>query len=113
MNHALCARLCNRDLSDLQCRHIGKFNPQCVTAPTNTVAWRPGDGNIYDLARTNFATVSGATYVSAVVGQGFYFDGINDGVTAADDNALNLATTNDNVTVEAWIRPRSTPPPTG
>ena len=83
----------------------GKNNPNCTPPATNIVAWWSGDGNHYDLARTNHATVSGATYVSAVVSQGFNFDGINDGVTAANDNALNLATTNDNVTIEAWINP--------
>jgi len=83
----------------------GKIDPTCVTAPTNVVAWWTSDGNSYDLARTNFATLSGATYESAIASQGFSFDGVNDGVTAADDNALNLATTNDHVTVEAWIKP--------
>jgi hypothetical protein len=83
----------------------GEIDPTCVTAPTNIVAWWPGDGNTYDLARTNFATLSGATYESAIASQGFSFDGVNDGVTAADDNALILATTNDTVTVEAWIKP--------
>ena len=81
----------------------GKFNPNCITAPTNIVAWWPGDGNGYDYARTNHATISGATYVSAVAQQGFSFDGIDDGVTAANDNALNLSTTNANITIEAWI----------
>jgi hypothetical protein len=83
----------------------GKIDPTCVTSPTNIVAWWPGDGNTYDLARTNFATLSGATYESAIASQGFSFDGVNDGVTAADDNSLNLVTTNDNVTVETWIKP--------
>ena len=83
----------------------GKNNPNCVVAPTNIVAWWPGDGNPYDLARTNFATLSGATYESAVASQGFSFNGTNAGVTAANDNALNLATTNDNLTIEAWVKP--------
>lgn len=83
----------------------GKNNPNCLVAPTNIVAWWPGDGNVNDLARTNFATLSGATYEAAVVSQGFSFNGTNAGVSAAGDNALNLATTNDNVTIEAWVRP--------
>ena len=85
----------------------GKHNPNCVAAPTNIVAWWPGDGNSYDLARTNHATVSGATYVSAVVGQGFSFNGYSAGVTAAADNALNLITTNDQVSIEAWVNPQA------
>ena len=82
----------------------GKHNPNCITAPTNIVAWWPGDGNGYDLARTNFATVSGATYESAVVAQGFSFDGVNDGVTIPHNDALNIST-NDNLTIEAWLKP--------
>ena len=39
------------------------------------------------------------------MGQGFSFNGTSSGVTAANDNALNLATTNDNVSIEAWIKP--------
>ncbi len=83
----------------------GKIDPTCVAAPANIVAWWPGDGNGYDLARINFATPSGATYAPAVVSQGFSFDGVNDGVTAAHDNALNLVTAEDEVTVAAWIKP--------
>jgi hypothetical protein len=83
----------------------GKIDPTCVAAPANIVAWWPGDGNGYDLARINFATPSGATYAPAVASQGFSFDGVNDGVTAAHDNALNLVTADDDVTVAAWIKP--------
>lgn len=82
----------------------GKKNPNCTPPATNVVAWWSGDGNGYDLARTNHATVSGANHESAVVSQGFKFDGTNDSVTAADDDALNLGTTNDNLTIEAWIK---------
>ena len=82
----------------------GKINPKCVTASTNIVAWWPGDGNGYDFARTNHATISGATYESGVVQQGFSFDGVDDGVTAANDNVLNVAA-NEAITIEAWIKP--------
>jgi len=82
----------------------GKINPNCAVPPTNIVAWWSGDANGYDIARTNNATLNGAAYESAVVSQGFSFDGINDGVTAANDNALNLGTTNDNLTLETWIK---------
>jgi hypothetical protein len=81
----------------------GKINPNCASVPTNTVAWWAGDGNRYDLARTNHATLSGASYESGAVLQGFNYDGVDDGVTAANDNALNLSTTNDNITIETWI----------
>jgi hypothetical protein len=83
----------------------GKVNPDCAAPPADLVAWWTGDDHAYDLARTNHATLSGATYAAGYVSQGFSFDGSDDGVTAGDDNALNLATTNDSVTVAAWIRP--------
>ena len=82
----------------------GKNNPNCATVPTNIVAWWSGDGNGYDLARTNHATVSGAIYESAVAQQGFSLDGVDDGVTAADDNALNVSD-DESLTIEVWIKP--------
>lgn len=84
----------------------GKVNPNCVSAPTNIVAWWAGDGNAYDFARTNFAVLSGVTYQSAIVGQGFAFDGLNDGVTATVDAELNIGAT-DNLTIEAWVQPQA------
>jgi hypothetical protein len=85
----------------------GRVNPDCVAAPTNLVAWWAGDGNVYDLARTNFATLAnGATYAAAAVGSGFSFDGEDDGVTAWVDSALNLGA-NDNLTIEAWVQPQA------
>ncbi len=102
--------LYNRALSASEIQAIynagaaGKVNPNCVIAPTNIIAWWPGDGNGYDLARTNFAALSGATYEPAVVSSGFSFDGVNDGVTTAHNDALNIST-NDNLTIEAWLKP--------
>lgn len=85
----------------------GKVNSNCVTAPTNIVAWWAGDGNGYDLARTNFLTlINGASNVSARVSSGFYFDGGDDKAWAAHDSALNIST-NDNLTIEAWIKPEA------
>lgn len=84
----------------------GKRNPNCVAPPANLVAWWPGDGNNYDLARTNFAALSGgATYEAAVVSQGFSFNGNTAGVTSPDNDALDLTTTSDQLTIEAWIKP--------
>jgi hypothetical protein len=82
----------------------GKYNPNCVTAPTNIVAWWPGDGNGYDLARTNSTTLNGATYAAAVVSSGFSFDGTNDGVTVVHDSIFNIGAS-DNLTIEAWVHP--------
>jgi hypothetical protein len=85
----------------------GKVNPDCAAPPADLVAWWPADDHAYDLARTNHTTLSGATYAAGYVSQGFSFDGSNDGVTAGDGNALNLATTNDSLTVGAWIKPQA------
>lgn len=50
----------------------GKINPNCVTAPTNIIGWWPGDSNIYDLARTNFAAWHGSSaYSPSIVSDGF------------------------------------------
>jgi hypothetical protein len=82
----------------------GKVHPETATLPADLVAWWPGDDHAHDLAGTNHATVSGATYAAGYVSQSFSFDGTNDGVNAADDNALNLASTNDQLTIETWIK---------
>jgi hypothetical protein len=79
----------------------GKYNANCYTAPTNIVAWWPGDGNIYDLARTNFATLhNGTTYSAAQVSQGFSFDGSNDYIEIPNAPDLNPTAA---ITLEAWI----------
>jgi hypothetical protein len=82
----------------------GKVHPETATLPADLVAWWPGDDHAHDLAGTNHATVSGATYAAGYVSQSFSFDGTNDGVNAADDNALNLGSTNDQLTIETWIK---------
>jgi hypothetical protein len=82
----------------------GKVHPEAATLPADLVAWWPGDDHAYDLADTNHATVSGATYAAGYVSQSFSFDGTNDGVNAADDNALNLASATDQLTIETWIK---------
>jgi hypothetical protein len=79
----------------------GKNNPNCYAAPTNIVAWWAGDGNIYDLARTNFAALhNGTTYSAAQVSQGFSFDGSNDYIEIANAPDLNPTSA---ITLEAWI----------
>ena len=79
----------------------GKHNPQCMAAPTNIVGWWPGDGNVYDLARTNFAVLNaGATYGAAMASHGFSFDGSDDYVEIPNAPDLNPTTA---ITLEAWI----------
>ena len=96
-----------RALSDSEIQAIynagaaGKHNPRCMTAPANLVGWWPGDGNRYDLARTNFAVLNaGATYGAAMASHGFSFDGSDDYVEVANAPDLNPTTA---ITLEAWI----------
>ncbi len=97
----------NRALSATEIQSIynagaaGKYNPQCVAPPTNAVGWWPGDGNAYDVAHTNFATLqNGATYASARAGQSFSFDGTNSYVEVPNNWDLNPT---NGVTVECWM----------
>ena len=79
----------------------GKYNPNCVTASTNIVGWWPGDGNIYDFARTNFAVLkNGATYGAAMTSHGFSFDGSDDYLEITNAPDLNPTGA---ITLEAWI----------
>ena len=50
----------------------------------------------------NVGTLSGATRTTGRYGGGLQFDGVNDWVTVADANSLDLTT---GMTVEAWVRP--------
>jgi hypothetical protein len=83
----------------------GKFDPSCVTAPANIVGWWPGDGNAYDLARTTFVTLGGATYGSGIASQGFSLDGVDDRTTAPDTATLDFGAGQD-FSLEAWIKPQ-------
>ena len=81
----------------------GKINPNCIAPATNIFAWWSGDGNRYDLARTNHVTpLNGATYESAVVLQGFNFDGSSSHARLADKPEFRFT---DALTIEAWVNP--------
>lgn len=102
--------LYNRALSASEIQAIynagvaGKNNPNCMAVPSEIVGWWPGDGNTYDIARTNAGTlIGGANYESAVVSQGFSLNGTNSGITVADNAALNIGW--DDFSMEAWIKP--------
>src|SRR5262245_16859875 len=74
----------------------------CFPAPSNIIAWWPGDGSAADIAGTNNGVLlGGATAVATgVVGSAFSFDGTNNFV-AISNSALLRPT---NFTIEAWVR---------
>lgn len=100
--------LYNRALSATEITNIysaggaGKINPDCLAPSTNAVGWWPGDGNAYDLARTNFGTLQGAaTYSSGRVGQAFDLDGNDSYVEVPNSDGLNFRT--NNFSIEFWV----------
>ncbi len=74
---------------------------QCTPPPSGLAGWWQGAGNANDFTGTNNAvlSLSGASYATGKVGQGFRFDGTNGYVQIPDSNSLKPAA----VTVEAWV----------
>ena len=73
----------------------------CDPAPTNIVAWWPGDGNANTLVGTNNGVLQGGATATAAGfdGQAFTFSGTNQYVQIADAAALRPT----NFTIEAWV----------
>ena len=73
----------------------------CIAPPSGLVGWWPGNGTAEDAAAGNNGQLFGdATFASAVVGQGFKFDGFGDYVEIPDSSALRPA----QMSTEAWVR---------
>src|SRR5262249_20714373 len=86
-----------------QAARAGKCVPTCVAAPAGLVSWWPAEANGNDLRGGNTGNLQGNTsFVPAVVGQAFQFDGTGDGVVVGNPANLRLQ----NFTIEAWIRRR-------
>ncbi|MGH8458801.1 MAG: hypothetical protein ACRESV_05575, partial [Nevskiales bacterium] len=78
----------------------------CVPPPTGMVAWWPGDNSAGDIAGTNHGTLlADATFAVGEVGHAFSFDGTDDGVSVADDPALNFGI--GDFSFDAWIQTSS------
>ena len=73
----------------------------CDPAPTNLVAWWPGDGNANTLVGTNNGVLEGGATATAAGfdGQAFTFSGTNQYMQIADAAALRPT----NFTIEAWV----------
>jgi hypothetical protein len=79
----------------------GKYNPNCISASTNVVAWWPAEENSYDIAGTNFAyPFNVPSYAAGAVRSTFSFDGVNDYFVASNAPALNPTNA---LTLEAWV----------
>ncbi|HXU75981.1 MAG TPA: LamG-like jellyroll fold domain-containing protein, partial [Methylomirabilota bacterium] len=79
-------------------------NPPCATAPPGLVAWWRGENSGADAIGTNTATLlNGASFTNAMVGQGFWLDGIDDRVIVGDSPALNFGPAQ-SFSIEAWIQ---------
>jgi hypothetical protein len=74
----------------------------CLPPPTDLVSWWSGDKTAEDVQGTNPGRlVGGASFTRGMVGPGFLFDGINDGVVIPNSTSLNQT----RVTLDAWVYP--------
>jgi hypothetical protein len=74
--------------------------PPCTTLPSGLAGWWRGEGDASDfLNRNNGALVNNPSFTSAIVGQGFQFNGTNF-VQVADSADLKPA----RVTVDTWVK---------
>jgi len=80
----------------------GKCNPfACAAPPPDLASWWPGETDGRDLAGANPATPQGnVTFLPAMVGQGFHFDGTNSYLQVADSPSLRPEV----FTIDAWVK---------
>jgi hypothetical protein len=101
-------RIYNRALSNSEVQQLYLYESglSCVSPPTGLVAWWRGGGNADDTAGANNGSLSGGvTFTNGEVGQAFAFDGVNGSAIVPDSPSLRLT---NQLTIEAWINPRST-----
>ena len=80
----------------------------CDPAPSDIVAWWPGEGNADDIIGTNNGTsVGGLTYTNGEVGRAFVFDGYTSYIAVPASPSLNIGT-GGGLTIECWIKPSVT-----
>jgi len=80
---------------------------RCAAAPSDMIAWWPGDGNAKDIVSGANGVTMGARYAMAAVNKGFAFDGVDDYVDVP--NPLSLPEITTGVTVAAWVNPQKSP----
>ncbi|MBS1797445.1 MAG: carboxypeptidase regulatory-like domain-containing protein [Acidobacteria bacterium] len=88
-------------------------SPACVPAPIGLVSWWSFDETsgtaALDRRTRNHGTANGTTTLGAAgkVGTAFAFDGADDGVVAADNATLDFGS-NQDFSIDAWIKPSPT-----
>lgn len=76
----------------------------CVSLPSGAVGWWPGDGHFFDIANTNSPIPTGVTFVEGKVGQAFHFaEGLASNLQLP--NSPGFQPTNNQLTIEAWVKP--------
>ena len=85
---------------------ISRAQSNCVTAPAGLVAWWPGQGTAMDIIGTNNGfELNGVTYTNGMVGQGFYFNGINSYIMVPPSPTLQFS---NEFTIELWYKAERT-----
>ncbi len=80
---------------------------QANTTPVGLVSHWTAENTALDAeGRNDGLTVNGTSYTSGQVGQGFLFDGVDDGILLEDSSSLQLTRS---LTIEAWVRADSLP----
>jgi hypothetical protein len=83
------------------------YAQDCVAPPDGMVGWWPGDGNADDFHNGYNGTLhNGATFAPGKVAQAFSFDGTDDYVEIADEEAFDFDRT-DAFSIDAWINTSS------
>ena len=76
----------------------------CITAPTNIVAWWRAENDGNDAVGSNHGTVSNVTYVHGAVGSAFLFGANPAYVKVPASSSLDVGMSG-GFTIEAWINP--------
>jgi len=84
----------------VMCSSHVQSQQDCTQLPPGAISWWPGDGGASDIIGGHHGTLlSGATYGTGRVGQGFSLDGVDDHVQTTLTSTPLTA-----LTVDAWIR---------
>jgi uncharacterized delta-60 repeat protein len=77
----------------------------CIARPSGLVSWWAADGTALDSVSTNNGVLQGAvSCAKGLVGVALSFDGVSSFAIVPDSDSLRLTT---QLTIEAWINPRS------